>query len=88
MTEIIDDVTFARAPIDADGACDLLQRLRTVQRLPARLTNQQQKQVARFIAEFSSLAATAPWNGFTFEINPLKVGETSIAAVDGLLVLH
>jgi succinyl-CoA synthetase beta subunit len=88
MTEIIDDVTFARAPIDADGAGDLLQRLRTLQRLPALLTGEQRQQVARFIADFSALAATAPWDNFTFEINPLKVGEASVAAVDGLLVLH
>ena len=34
VTEIIDDVVFFRAPIDRDRAHDLLQRLRTMQRLP------------------------------------------------------
>ena len=33
-TELIDDVVLARAPIDAEGAVDLLGRLRTVRRLP------------------------------------------------------
>ena len=31
---------------------------------------------AAFIAGFSALAATAPWPEFTFEVNPLKVGDT------------
>ena len=37
MTEIIDDVVFARAPIDTDGAFDLIGCLRTIARLPALL---------------------------------------------------
>ena len=32
MTEIIDDVVFVRAPIDHDGASDLIGRLRTCRR--------------------------------------------------------
>ena len=34
MTEIIDDAVLARAPVDADGAFDLLDRLRTLRRRP------------------------------------------------------
>jgi hypothetical protein len=34
------------------------------------------------------LAATAPWPGFTLEVNPLKIGEDSVAAVDGLLIIE
>jgi hypothetical protein len=87
MTEIIDDVVLTRAPIDADGAYDLVQRLRTVRRLPALLSESALRQVAQFVAGFSALVATAPWSRFTFEVNPLKVGQEGVAAVDGLLIV-
>ena len=47
MTEIIDDVAFARAPIDADGAFDLIGCLRTIARLPALLSDEQRSRAAR-----------------------------------------
>ncbi len=87
MTEIIDDVAFTRAPIDADGAYDLLGTLRTMRRLPELVSDAQRRQAAGFIARFSSLAASAPWPGFTFEVNPLKIGREAVAAVDGLLLI-
>ena len=87
MTEIIDDVAFTRAPIDAEGACDVLRRLRTLRRLPALLSERQLQQASGFLAEFSALAATAPWKTFTLEVNPLKVGAQEVAAVDGLLIV-
>ena len=86
MTEVIDDVVFARAPIDADGAEDLLRRLRTVRRLPALVSDLQLRLAADFIAGFSALVASTPWQNFTLEVNPLKLGESDVAAVDGLLI--
>ena len=88
MTEIVGDVVFARAPIDAEGARDLLMQLRTLRRLPDLLSVHQQERAALFIARFSALAATAPWQRFTFEVNPLKLGEQGVAAVDGLLIIE
>ncbi len=88
MTEIVDDVVFTRAPIDSDGASDLLGRLRTMRRLPSYLSAAQTASAARFIAEFSALVAGAPWERFTFEINPLKLGKEHGAAVDGLLIIE
>ena len=88
MTEVIDDVVFARAPITADGAFDLLSRLRTIRRLPELICAQQKHQAADFIARFSALVASAPWQRFTFEINPLKLGANDLAAVDGLLIIE
>jgi acetate---CoA ligase (ADP-forming) len=87
MTEIIDDVVFARAPIDPDGAFDLISRLRTIARLPTLLPDADRWRGAGFLARFSALVATAPWESFTFEINPLKFGADQIAAVDALLVI-
>jgi len=88
MTEIIDDVAFARAPIDADGAHDLLGSLRTLRRLPQVLSPAQRSLAADFVARFSAFVASAPWPRFTFEVNPLKLGSDSAAAVDGLLVIE
>jgi acetyltransferase len=88
MTEIIDDVAFARAPIDGDGAFDLLGALRTLRRLPQLLSEPQRRAAADFIARFSVLAASAPWRSFTLEVNPLKVGADDVAAVDGLLLIE
>jgi acetyltransferase len=87
MTEIVDDVAFARAPLDADGAYDLIGTLRTVRRFPQWLPDAQRQQTAEWIARFSKLVAGAPWSNFTFEINPLKIGERGVAAVDGLLLI-
>lgn len=87
MTELIDDVAFTRAPIDADGAHDLLGYLRTVQRRPDFLPEAQRAAAARFIAGFSALVAGAPWQRFTLEVNPLKLGPDGAVAVDGLLIL-
>jgi hypothetical protein len=88
LTEVIDDVTFTRAPIDVDGACDLIGRLRTIRRLPDYLSPAQLRLAAQVVADFSALVATAPWDNFTFEINPLKVGADAVAAVDGLLLIQ
>jgi acyl-CoA synthetase (NDP forming) len=87
MTEIIDDVVFARAPIDCDGAFDMLGRLRTIGRLPALLPDADRARAADFLARFSAIVATAPWDRFTFEINPVKLGSEA-AAVDALLVIN
>ena len=87
MTEIIDDVAFARAPIDAEGAFDLIGRLRTLTRLPTLLSDEQRGRAADFLARFSALVAGAPWPSFTFEVNPVKLGAAETAAVDALLVI-
>jgi hypothetical protein len=87
MTEIIDDAVFARAPLDAGGAFDLIGSLDTVRRLPQLLSHTQRECAADFIARFSALAAGAPWPRCTLEVNPLKLGRDDVAAVDGLLII-
>jgi acyl-CoA synthetase (NDP forming) len=87
MTEVIDDVVLARAPVDTAGASDMLARLKTLRRLPDWMTARQRSIAAEFVARFSALAASAPWPRFTLEVNPLKVGDDAGAAVDGLLLI-
>jgi len=87
-TELVDDVVFARAPLDAAGAFDLIGQLRTLRRMPAHLTDVQRSLAADFLARFSALVATAPWPRFTLEVNPLKIGRDAVAAVDGLLLIE
>jgi acyl-CoA synthetase (NDP forming) len=87
LTEIIDDVVFARAPIDQDGAFDLLGYLRTLRRLPNLLSTERRRRAASFIAAFSAVVASAPWPSFTLELNPVVIGGDAVAAVDGLLII-
>ena len=61
MTEVIDDIVLARAPIGHAGARDMLKRLKTVNRLPAYLSERQCALAADFVARFSALTASAPW---------------------------
>ena len=88
MTEIIDDVALARAPLDEAGAFDLLGCLRTLRRLPATMSDGQRRAAADFVARFSQAIAGAPWPRFTFEVNPVKLDAERCVAVDGLLVIE
>ncbi len=88
MTEVVDDVVLARAPVEQAGALDMLLRLRTQRRLPHWLSERQRVLAADFVARFSVLAASAPWPRFTLEVNPLKLGDDAAAVVDGLLLIE
>jgi hypothetical protein len=55
--------------------------------MPEWLSPWQRNAAAEFIARFSALVATAPWERFTFEVNPVKISANEIAAVDGLLII-
>ena len=85
MTEIIDDVAFTRAPVGETAAAQLFARLRTLKRFPDYLSQRQIALASEFVSRFSFLVASAPWPSFTFEVNPLKLGDTDAAAVDGLV---
>ena len=87
-TEIFDDIVFARAPLDVEYAKVMIRCLRTIQRLPNLLSESQIKNSAEFLSLFSSWVASAPWIQFNLEINPIKLGPTSVAAVDGLLIIE
>jgi acetyltransferase len=85
---LIDDVVTARAPVTVAVAAGMVERLRC--RAPAR-DGQGLLDVtapAAFIARLSQLGACAPWQTFSFEINPIKWTRAGVVAVDGLLVIE
>ncbi len=87
LTELIDDVVTARAPVDSAAATAMLDRLR----IRAHAVDAQGplavEPVAAFLARFSELAVRAPWPRFVLEVNPLKWMRAAVVAVDGLLVV-
>ncbi len=84
LTEALDDIALARAPLDAAGAAALLARLRLMRRAGGR----PRAPLADFVARFSQLAAAAPWQRFVFEVNPVAWREDGVIALDGLLLIE
>jgi acetate---CoA ligase (ADP-forming) len=88
LTEVLDDVVLARAPVGVAEARRMLERLR-IARHAARLAPEARPDAAAaFIAAFSQLAASAPWRRFVLEVNPIRWGRDGVVAVDGLLVVE
>jgi acetyltransferase len=87
LTEVIDDVVLERAPVGEPLARDMLGRLRLVRHAPRTEPGVDLAAAARFVGEFSRLAATAPWRRFVLEVNPIRVSGEGAVAVDGLLVI-
>jgi acetyltransferase len=79
LTEVIADVVTERAPASEALAAHMLGRLRSKRFAggPA----------AAFLARFSALAATAPWDKFVLEVNPVLCTREAAVAVDGLLIV-
>ncbi len=86
-TELIDDVTIERAPVDVDTARAMIKRLRMVESALDSDPGLDLDQLAGFVSHFSRLAASAPWSRFAFEVNPVKWRPDRAVAVDGLLVI-
>ena len=82
MTELIDDVTLAPAPLGEAAAVQALNRLAIVRRAGGAGLGA----LPRCVADFSALAASAPWRRFVLELNPVKWAAERVVAVDGLLV--
>ena len=88
LTEILDDVVFARAPFDEAAAYDLIGQIRAVAGHPDFLTEDQRQAAAHFVSRFAALSASAPWQHFTLELNPIKLDKKRAVAVDGLLIVN
>jgi acetate---CoA ligase (ADP-forming) len=87
LTEVIDDVRTARAPVSVELATWMIDRLRTRSRMKDACGALDTTPAARFIARFSELAVTAPWERFVFEINPVLWRRDDAVALDGLLIV-
>lgn len=88
QTELLDDFVFARAPVSRAYAAAMARRLRALRRFPELLSERQIELLAAFVSRFSRWIESVPWDRFTLEINPVKVGADSLAAVDGLIVIE
>lgn len=88
MTELLDDVATARAPIDARGAEALLGRLRMAAHARDSQGALPLGPPAAFIAGLSQMAASTPWQRFTIEVNPIIWTRQGVVAVDGLIIVE
>ncbi len=88
MTELLDDVVTARAPVDETVAAEMIGRLRSAARARDTQGPLDRAAPAAFVAALSRLGAGAPWPRFTFEMNPIRWNRHGVVAVDGLLVIE
>jgi acetyltransferase len=88
LTEIVDDVATARAPLDVASAQALLKRLKIVNGAPKLDSQADIADLARFVAHFSEVAKAVPWKSFVIELNPVKWSAGQAIAVDGLLIVQ
>ncbi|WP_326834178.1 acetate--CoA ligase family protein [Amycolatopsis rhabdoformis] len=86
-TELIDDVSFASAPLDEASALALLRRLRTTGKSKGLSLEDAGAQAVAFLVRFSRFVETLPWPGFVLELNPVSVTAERAVALDGLLVV-
>jgi hypothetical protein len=87
MTELLDDVVTARAPINEADAAAVIQRLRLHRHARDEHGPLDPAPAAAFVARLSALGAGAPWPRFTLEVNPIKWRRDGVVAVDGLLIV-
>lgn len=88
LTELIDDVVIAPAPVAEGDLVGLLERLRLVQSALKSRKPPDVAALARYAADVSRLATAAPWRQFVLEINPVKWSPAGVVAVDGLLIVE
>lgn len=84
LTELLDDVVFAPAPV-ADARA-LVGRLRIASYLERKGQAGCLDPLANFVERLSVLAAGLPWTGYVLEVNPVLATETDAVALDGLVV--
>jgi acetyltransferase len=88
LTEVIDDVVLARAPMGIAGASSLLQRLRIVRNASKIDASARLESLAGYLAHFSEVVGAVPWRQFVIEINPVKWRGEGVTAVDGLILIE
>ncbi len=87
LTELLDDVVLARAPLDDAAARRMLERLRVIRHGAGPRIDWDIGAPARFLSRFSHVAATIPWREFALETNPVIWNRGGVIAVDSLAVI-
>lgn len=87
-TELIDDVTFAPAPLDESAALAMLRRLRTPHKAKGFDVASVGASAVAFLVQFSELVAQLPWHRFVLELNPVSLRPDDAIPLDGLLVVE
>ena len=93
LTELIDDVVLARAPLSTQEAGALLQSVRTLKQSGMTASGVDAAPMVAFLKQFSEIAQAVPWKRFVLEINPVKWAldgdeKAEVVAVDGLLLIE
>src|SRR5262249_39505129 len=88
LTELIDDVTLARAPVTERQALAMIDKLRLVRAASRMKPAPARNLLADYMARLSHVAVVAPWRKFVLEVNPVKWTHDRVVAVDGLLVIE
>jgi acetate---CoA ligase (ADP-forming) len=78
LTELLDDVVLVPAPVSRTAATSALRRLRVM-----RKAGDPPNALLDFLCQFSELSASAPWQRFVLEVNPVKWTKNEARAVDG-----
>ena len=71
LTELLDDVVLARAPVDEAAARRMLERLRVIHHGAGSRIDWDIGAPARFLSLFSQVAASIPWRECALETNPV-----------------
>jgi hypothetical protein len=88
LTELLDDVALARAPLDPAAALRLIGRTGLPAAAAKLCREADAEQLAQVVAQFSRLVAAAPWRRFVLELNPLRWRGSGAVAIDGLLIIE
>lgn len=87
LTELMDDVVLARAPLGIEAARSLIEPLHVAEAARKLCPGAKIDDLARFVADFSVLINDAPWASYVVEINPVKWNAAGTKAVDGLIII-
>ena len=87
LTELVGDLVVERAPVGVELASHMLRRVRAARHAADLHGALPLEPAATFIARFSQLASSAPWERFVFEVNPVAWRRGDAIALDGLLLI-
>lgn len=88
LTELIDDIGFARAPLTEESALRLLDGLRITDHPKGAALASVGSVATAFLVQFSRFAEALPWKRFVIELNPVLVNERRAIPLDGLLIVE